>query len=710
MTIKKREVNVIEHSFDLNWVKVSFETGKLAPHADGAVKVTMWETELLCTAVMDKRPDENKDFMPLMIDFREAFSAAGRIAGAPYRRREGRPADKITLYARLTDRCMRPLFPKGMINNLIVSVTPLSLDMEHDLWVLSIIGCSLAVKAAGVPFDGPVGVARVGRVNGEFVLNPTLEQLEAWDMNLIVAWPKWLINMIECDSSEISDADIKIAFEMAQKEADRSIDEQEKFLSQLEISQKEATFNKPSEGLLTYVHSLLTDDWKAKFYAEGAKFNNLMNAFQDEVMSCCKDKLADSELKDYNPVKVKLAVFIVIKKDVRNRTVNDHKRLDWRAMDEIRPLYCEVDVVPRVHGSGLFWRGWTQVHNTVTLGAPSDYLVNDNMEQDMVKQRFFHHYNFPPFSTNEARPTRGAGRREIGHGTLAEKALEPMIPDAEDFPYMIRSVSECLGSWGSTSMWAVCSWTMSLLAAWVPMKKPVSGIAMGMMSKINDDGSYEKHQVLTDLKGTEDFMWDMDFKVAGPKDGITAIQLDTKVKGLTMDIVFETLDKAKVAKNEILDFMLETIPTHRASTSEHAPKIYSFSINPEKIRAVIGKGGETINKIIEQAWWVKIDFEDDGRVFISDKDQSKIDKAEQLIRDIADDLPLNKEIDGKVFRVENYWVFVKLPGGRSGLCHVKALGLEPWTKVETSFKEWDPIKIIVTEIDDKWRYNLKRSK
>lgn len=708
MTIKKKELHVMQHSFDWEWKKITFESWKLAPHADGSVKVTIWDTVLLCTAVMDKRPDTDIDFTPLMIDFRESFSAGGRIAGAAYRRREGRPSDNCTLYARLTDRTLRPLLPHWMVNNLIVSVTPLDLDQTQDLWVISILWCSLAILAAGIPLDGPVWVARVGRVDGQFVINPTLEQIKLWDINLIVAGPKWMINMIECDAKEVDEATIKEAFKIWLDHVNKVIDEQTKFLSQLTIKTLTPTLNNPEEGLLNYIHSLFTQDWKEQIYATNADFSEVLSAFEDEVKACCKTKAEENPAMSYSSTQIRMAVFKVVKNDVRLRTLNEQKRVDGRAMDEIRSLYCEVDVLPRVHGSSLFWRGETQVLNSITLWSPSDYLIKDSMEEDNIHQRFFHHYNFPPFSTNEARPTRGAWRREIGHGALAEKAIEPMIPSKEVFPYVIRSVSECLGSGGSTSMWSVCSATMALLAAWVPMIKPVSGIAMWMMSEINKDWSYSKHQILTDLKGTEDFMWDMDFKVAGTKDGITAIQLDTKVRGLTMDIVFETIEKANVSRDEILDFMLQTISTHRPETSPYAPKIFTFKIDPEKIRAVIGKWGEVINKIIDLCGGVKIDFEDDGSVFIADKDMEKIKKAEQMIRDIADDLPLNKEIQWIISKVENFWVFVKLPGWKSWLCHIKFLWVESGD-ITTKFKIWDSIKVIITEIDSKWRYNLKRS-
>ncbi len=707
MAVTKRELNVISHSFEWEGQTISFETGKLAPHADGAVKIQMGENILLVTAVINKKPDLSKDFLPLMIDWREMYSAAGRIAGAAYRRREGRPSDNAILYARLTDRTIRPLFPKGMINDMVLSITPLAIDGTEDLGVMSIIGASVAMMAAGIPMSSVAGAARIGRVDGQFIINPTKEQIEKGDCNLLVAWPKGVMNMIECDATEIEEADIKKAFELGQKHIDLMCDVQEEFLKKLTITSKQPMFNNPSEMLMSYVHGLLTQDWKEKFFGPEANFNDAFYAFQDEVFALAKDKIDDNDNEDFTPVKIKIAVFRTLKHEIRHKTIHEWVRLDGRAMDQIRPLYCEVDAVPRVHGSGLFWRGGTQVHTTLTLGAPSDYLILDNMEDDQVHQKYFHHYNFPPFSTNEARGTRGAGRREIGHGKLAEKALEIMMPDKVDFPYTIRVVSECLWSWGSTSMGSVCGSTLALMAWWVPIKSPVSGIAMGMMSEKDDNGNITKYQILTDLKGTEDFTWDMDFKVAGTKKGVTAIQLDTKVKGLTLPMVFETIEKANIGRNEILDFMLQTIAEPRKETSPYAPKIVSFVIPEDRIRKVIGKGGETIDKIIEAAGGVKIDFEDDGTVFIADTDMAKIQKARELIEDIALDLPLNQEIEWKVARVEAYGVFVELPRNKSGLCHIKALGLK-WGTVEAAFKVGDPIKVLITEIDQKGRYNLKR--
>ncbi len=650
---------------------------------------------------MEKNPRSDSDFLPLMIDFRESFSAAGRLGGAAYRRRESRPSDQSILYCRLTDRALRPMFPKGMINDVVITITPLALDQELDLWVSTIIGSSLSIMAAGIPFDGPVGAAQIGYIDGKFVINPTRSESEKSLFLLLVAGKKGSINMIEAEANEVPSDLLKQAFELGQKAIDASCDFQSAFLKELTVTPQEISYNKPSEALIAYITNILTED-KLQALTGNTKvpFNTLCSAYEKEVLEIAQEKIADKELTDFTETKIKMWVFNVIKYFIRHRTLDTGKRIDDRDQKDIRPIYCEVGVLPRTHGTGLFRRGDTQVLTTITLWGPKEYLILDDMENNGVHQRYFHHYNFPPFSVGEAKGTRGTGRREIGHGRLAEKALEKMLPTMEEFPYTIRAVSECLGSGGSTSMGSVCGSTLSLMDAGVPIKKPVAGIAMGLMTDHDDEGNITKHIVLNDLMGTEDFTGDMDFKVAGTRDGVTAIQLDTKLKGLTMDIIHETLDRAIEGYNEIMDLMLQTLAAPRATVGEFAPKIRIIKIKPDKVREVIGKGGDVINGIIDENPGVKIDFEDDGTCYIGHRDQAVIDKVEAIILEIASDLEVGQEFDAKIKRIEDYGLFVGLPKGKMGLCHISNLWQRYDLPLTNHFKLFQTIRVKIKGIDN----------
>lgn len=707
--IQKRQFTVIEQSFDIHGKTMSFQTGKLATQADGSITIGLGDNVMHIAAVMQKSAKPEIDFMPLMIDFRDSYSAAGKIGGGQFRKREGRPSDAVVLYGRLTDRALRPMFPKGMINDTVITVTPLAMDQEQDLGVMTIIGSSLAVMAAGIPFDGPVGAARIGYKDGQFIVNPTRAELETGMANLIVAGKKWSINMIECDAREIPADKIKEAFKIGQAEIDASCTMQAEFIAKLTINTKEITYNKPSEAVIARVSGIINSE-KLQAMTGNTKvsFNDLYYTYEKEVLELAKEKMAEDTDGHFTYSKVKMAVFDVIKKFIRHRTIAEGIRIDNRTPEDIRPIYCEVDLLPRVHGSALFRRGDTQILSTVTLGAPGDTETQESMEEDDVKKRYMHHYNFPPFSVNEARGMRGPGRREIGHGRLAEKALEYMIPDAETSPYVIRVVSECMGSGGSTSMGSVCGSTMSLMAAGVKLIKPVAGIAMGLMSETDEDGTIWAYKVITDLMETEDFTGDMDFKVAGTRDGITAIQLDTKLKGISMDIIFETIDKSLVGYNQIMDLMLETIPTPREEVGKYAPKIKVLKIAPDKVRAVIGKWGDVINNIIEVCGWVKIDFEDDGTCFITHNDQTMIDKAIAMIEDIAVDLEIGVPYDGVVSRVEDYGLFISLPKKKSGMLHISKIGQKYEDSLTKHFKIGDKMKVKITAVDDKGRTNLER--
>ena len=707
--VVKKQFETSRQSMNWQGRELSLEIGKLAVQADASIRMQMGDNVMLYSTTMEKNPREWLDFLPLMIDMRESFSAAGRIGGAVYRRREWRPSDQAILNARLTDRALRPMFPKGMINDIVVSVTPLALDHQMSLGVMHIIGSSLSILAAGIPFDGPVGAAQIGYLDGQFIVNPSLEQLEKSDLNLLVAGKKGSINMIECEGKEFPDNLMKEAFTLWQKVIDESCDWQADFIKTLEIKPQEITFNKPTEKTMELINSYLTSD-KLEAMAGNTKtpFNELYNLYEKDILALAKEQTTEENEADFTESKLKMGVFNAIKAFIRSRTIETGKRIDDRGILDIRPLYCETDNLPRVHGSGLFWRGDTQVLSTVTLGGPTDYLVLDDMEHNDVQQRYFHHYNFPPFSTGEAKAMRGTGRREIGHGRLAEKALEFMIPSKESFPYSIRVVSECLGSGGSTSMGSVCGSTLALMDAWVPIKKPVAGIAMGLMTEHLEDGTITKYQILNDLMGTEDFTGDMDFKVAGTKEGINAIQLDTKLKGLPLNIVHETIDRASAGYKEIMDFMLQTIAEPRAQVKEYAPKIHVFSIKPEKIKEVIGKGGEMIDKIIEQCDNIKIDFEDDGTCFLTHSNQAIIEKAKNLILEIATDLEVGQSFEAKVVRIADFGLFVQLPKGKQGLCHVSNLGQKYPDGLDKHFKLGDLINVTISNIGQDWKIAVKR--
>lgn len=709
MPIKKHSFDLHEASFDLSWKKSYFKTGKLAVQTDSSIEFKYWENVLLFSTCMEKNPNPDKDFMPLMIDFRESYSAAGRIAGAIYRRREWRPPESAILYARLTDRALRPMFPKGMINDTVISITPLALDHTMELDVMTIIGSSVSIMSAGIPFDGPVWAAQIWYKDGEFIINPTIEQLETSLLNLLVAGKRWSINMIECGANEVPTDILKEAFKVWQAEIDKSCDIQLEFLKKLTIQELEVQYNKPSTQTMEFIQNIITDEKLELMTWNGKEdFNKLFSEYEKECLAQAEEKIENSE-EWFDVSKIKMWVFNHIKHFIRSRSLDTWKRIDDRSEKEIRPLYCEVDLLPRVHGAWLFRRWETQVLNTTTLGWPMDYLVYDDMEHDNVKQRYFHHYNFPPFSVWEAKGTRWQNRREIWHGKLAEKALMPMIPSVDDFPYSIRTVSECLGSGGSTSMWSVCSSTLSLMDAWVPLKKPVAWIAMWLITDHEEDWTINKYMILNDLKWTEDFTWDMDFKVAGTKDWVTAIQLDTKLKWITMDIVLETIDRSFEWYNEIMDFMLLTIPEPNKQVKEHAPKIKIIRIKPDKIREVIWKWWEVIDKIIEQCDNIKIDFEDDGRCFLTHKNQDIITKAEDLIMEIASDLEVWQKYEWKISRIEEYGLFIDLPKWKKWLCHISNL----WQKYEWPlskyFKLWDTMNIVITNIDQQGKIQIKRA-
>ena len=659
---------------------------------------------------MDIKADPDKDFLPLMIENRELYSATRKIGGWPYRKREGRPSDQAILVARLCDRALRPMFPKGMVNGIVITITPLSLDKIHHHAVLSIIGGSLSTLLGGIPMDGPVGAVRIGYADGQYIINPTIDQRDNKMVNLLCAGKKWSINMIEFDGEEVSQEIILGAFEIAQKEIDRCCDMQTDFLSQCSITDKSSAvvYNKPSDQLMTDIAQIITADklqamrWNTKW-----NFNTLYYQYEKEVLDILAEKI-ESDDDRYMYSTVKMWVFNHIKSFIRDLVLTDSIRIDGRTMDQIRPLYCEVWLIPLSHGSALFQRGDTQILGLTTLGAPGDREISDTMEDNEVKKRYMHHYNFPPFSTGEAMGIRGVGRREIWHGRLAEKAVERMIPSEQAFPYTIRSVSECLGSWGSTSMGSVCATTLSLMDAGVPITRPVSGIAMWLITQEDENHHIVQHQVLRDIMGTEDFVGDMDFKVAGTVQGITAIQLDTKLKGISLDIITQTIKDANIGRGEILDFMLETLAKPRTQLQPTAPRIISFPLQDKQIKEVIGKGWETINKIIQQSG-VKIDFNDEWLCMITALDQASAEHAKSLIDEILREPKVWDIINGTITRIEAYGVFVSLGRGKVWLCHIKNLWASITGDLNNHFKLQTPMQVKITGIDPEGKIQITKA-
>ncbi len=706
MVIQKKQFDLVKKDFDWNWKNISLEVWKLAQNSDSSVILKFWDNNLLFTVCMEKNPDPDKDFMPLTIDFREKYSASGRIAWAVYMRREWRPTVDNILYARMTDRSLRPMFTKWMINDTVVSITPLALDWDIELDSMVIVWSSLAVMLAWIPFDWPVWAVQISYLDWNFIVNPSKDEIEKWLFNLLVSGKKWSINMIECWAKEVPEKILKEAMLIAQQQIDKICDIQSEFLSNFNIKQQKITINKPSDLLLWYISNILNEEkLQDLVWLSESDFHKRYSEFEQMVIEVSDEKLQDDEEVEFTQNKLKMWVFSVVKNFIRNRTLKTWDRIDNRKEFEIRPLYCEVWLFKRTHWTWLFWRGATQVFNTATLWWAKDYLLFDDMENDWKKERYFHHYNFPPFSTWDARSVRWVNRREIWHWKLAEKALLPVLPSKEEFPYSIRTVSECFWSWWSTSMASVCASTLSLMDAWVPIKKLVAWIATWLFSEHDENWNISKYMILTDLQWTEDFVWDMDFKVAWTEDWITAIQLDTKLKWLTMEIVHETISRAIKTNDEILNFMSETISNPRANVSKYAPKIEVIKVPIDKVKDVIWKWWEMINKIIDLTW-VKIDFEDDWTCFITHQDSDQIEKAVKMVEDITREIEVWQEFDWNIIRVEDYWVFVSFAWWKSWLAHVSTLWIH-WS-VKNSFKVWDKIKIKVVWIDDKWRINIKK--
>jgi polyribonucleotide nucleotidyltransferase len=671
---------------------LTLETGRLAWQASGAVTVTYGDTVVLATAVASREPRLNIDFFPLTVDYEEKLYAAGKIPGG-YIKREGRPSTEAILVSRLTDRPMRPLFPSGFRNDVQIVLTPLSVDQENDPDILAINGASAALTISDIPFQGPVGAVRMGWIEGKPVVNPTQSQMDDSRLDLIMAATRDAIVMVEAGANEVSEGDILEALRVGHDAIIPLIDLQERMRAAAGKPKREFQLKTIPEELIaqlkefvgTRLHDNLVHETKAD--RESA-----VSDLEEEVFAHFEDG-------EWDPADVEAAFESLQKKTVREMILKEGVRPDGRSRTEIRPIQIDVGVLPRVHGSGLFSRGQTQALTIATLGSTSDSQTIDGLGENEEK-RYMHHYNFPPYSTGETRPLRGPGRREIGHGMLAERALEAVVPSQEEFPYTIRLVSEILSSNGSTSMAATTGSALALMDAGVPIKAPVSGIAMGLVT--DDTGDYA---ILTDIQGVEDALGDMDFKVAGTREGITAIQMDIKVQGLTRKIMQQALEQALQARLFILDKMNDVIAAPRLELSPYAPRITRIQINPEKIGTVIGPGGKMIKKIIEESK-AQIDIEDDGSVFVASSSSEAAQKAIDMIRALTAEVEVGKQYSGTVKRIMDFGAFVEVLPGKEGLVHISQLAPYRVNRVEDVVQVGDRLDVKVTGIDSMGRINL----
>lgn len=679
--------------------EMKIETGALANQAHGAVTVTVGETVVFASAMMGE-VREGTDFFPLTVDYEENFYASGKIKGSRFVKREGRPSENAILTSRLIDRPVRPLFPKGMVNDVQVICSVLSADMEVEPGVVALIAASAAITISGMPFEGPVGSVRIGMVNDELVMNPTYGQIDEGKLDLVVAGTKDAITMVEAACDEVGEETILKALEMAHTEIKKICEFQEKFASGVTISPKEPTIKADPEAAKNAVAEALTREMMDNVHGVTKKeVKEKVKEIEHQLM----EKFASQiEAGEFNERQLKNTISEALEKNMRENILTSEKRIDGRKIDEIRPLTSAVGVLPRPHGSALFQRGETQALSITTLGGPGDAQLIDTMDEDESK-RYFHHYIFPPFSTGETKPLRGPSRREIGHGDLAERSLIPELPPKEKFAYTIWVVSNIMSCNGSSSMASVCGSTLSLMHAGVPIRKPVAGIAMGLVSRDKDiDKGYK---ILTDIQGMEDFAGDMDFKVAGSKDGINALQMDIKVKGLSIEVMKEALERAKTGRNAILENMMATISEPRQELSKYAPMIMNMHIDPELIKVVIGKGGETIQKITTECD-VEIDIEQDGLVTITASDQESGNKAIDWIEKLTYVPKVGDVFEGKVVKLMDFGAFVEFMPGKDGLVHISHLANERVNKVEDVVKEGDTLRVKLMEIDSQGRYNL----
>lgn len=693
------------YSMNLAGRELSVEVDRVAELANAAVIVRYGETVVLVVVTASEKPRDGIDFFPLSIDYEEKLYSVGKIPGG-FIKREGKPTEKAVLTARLIDRPIRPLFPKDYRNDVCIVATVLSVDQDCSPEVVSMIGSSIALSISDIPFNGPTGSISIGLLEDKFIVNPNAEQREKSDLNLIVSSTKEKVMMIEAGANEISDETMFDAIMLAHEENKKIVEFIEKIVN--EVGKEKHSYDECSvnQELYEQVKNLITDR-----RMEEAVFTDLKQ-IREEQISNLKTEVIDtltSNLKEEEKEslinKINDAIYKYEKETVRRMILKDNKRPDGRKLDEIRKLTSEVDILPRTHGSALFSRGQTQVLTVTTIGAISESQRLDGLDELEVSKRYIHHYNFPAYSVGEARPSRGPGRREIGHGSLAERALLPVIPSEEDFPYAIRLVSEVLSSNGSTSQASVCGSTLSLMAAGVPIKRPVAGISVGLITSDVDDDFV----LLTDIQGLEDFFGDMDFKVAGTSKGITAIQMDIKINGLTPEIIKLSLKNTNKARQFILnEVMLKTIRGPRKELSKYAPKVGFIKIDPEKMSDIIGPRGKTINRIIDETGVSKIDTEEDGRIFVLSNEQEKIDKTINIIKAITKVPEVGEIYTAKVIRISNFGAFVEYAPDKEGLIHISKLSSTRVEKVEDVVSIGDEVIVKVTGIDEHGRVNFSK--
>ena len=682
---------------------LEFELGKICEQANGQVMVKYGESVVSVTVCASKEAREDIDFLPLSCDYEEKMYASGKIPGG-FIRREGRPSEKAILSSRLMDRPLRPLFPKGYHNDVVVVATVMSVDLDCETDIMAMVGASVAIATSDIPWEGPIAAVRVGRVDGRFIINPTLEQREQSDINLTVAGTKDAIMMVEAGADEVSEEVMLDAIFFGHEEIKKLVEFIDEIVAEVGKPKKELVLKQIPEDIDAAVRAYATGRMQEAIHTFD-KLERLDNMDAVEVET--KEHFA--EIYPDNEKDIAAVLYNITKESVRNMILDEGIRPDNRKTTEIRPVWCETGLLPRVHGSGLFTRGQTQVLSTCTLAPSSEAQMIDGITEQTEK-RYMHHYNFPGYCTGEAKSPRSPGRREIGHGALAERALLPVIPPVEEFPYALRVVSDVLSSNGSSSMGSTCGSTLALMDAGVPIKRPVSGIAMGLISRTEEDGS-QKIAVLSDIQGMEDFLGDMDFKVTGTEVGVTAIQMDIKIHGLSREILEKALAQAKEGRAHILDVMLEEIPEPRKEMSKYAPRSINMMIDPDKIRIVIGPGGKTINRIIDETG-VKIDIAEDasGLISIYSSDMAGAEAAKREIELLTKDAEVGHTYEGKVTKIMTFGAFIEILPGKEGLLHISKMADHRVEKVEDVMNVGDEVKVRVYEIDKQNRINLERAK
>lgn len=679
---------------------LELEIGKVCEMANGQVMVRYGDTVVNVTAVASDQARPDIDFFPLSCDYEEKMYAAGKIPGG-YIKREGRPTEQAVLNSRLMDRPLRPLFPEGFRNDVQVIATVMSMDLDAPSEIAAMIGSSVALAISDIPWDGPTGSVLVGRVDGNFVINPSLAQREESDLHLVVSGTKDAIMMVEAGAQELPEDVLLDAILFAHEEIKELVEFIDQIVDEVGKEKKEFEVYKVPEDIEQAVREFATAKMREAVHTE-EKMERLenMDAVEAETQEALAEKFPECE-KDIASV-----LYDITKEQVRSLIIDDGIRPDNRKLDEIRPIWVDTGMLPMAHGSGLFKRGQTQALSIATLGILSDAQRLDGIS-DKEEKRYMHHYNFPPYSVGEVRPIRSPGRREIGHGALAERALLPVLPSEEEFPYAIRVVSEILSSNGSSSQASVCGSCLALMDAGVPIKAPVAGIAMGLMEKVLDDGT-SKMAILSDIQGLEDFMGDMDFKVAGTEKGITAVQMDIKVHGLSKEVLQDAMKQARVGRMHIMKEMLAELPQPREELSPKAPRIITMHVDPDDIRIIIGPGGKTINGIVEKTG-VKIDLEDDGTVFIAAENLESAKAAQKEVELLVKEVEVGDEYEGKVVRIMNFGAFIEVLPGKDGLLHISKIAKHRIDKVEDVLNIGDTVKVKVAEIDNQGRINLVRT-